>query len=535
MRFHPLVSPTVLPLPTMTAPLFSLPATELSRLLAAREISSVELVRAHLDRIQSLDGRLRAFTTVHRERALAEAERADQIRGRGEAKGPLFGLPVTVKECFDIEGEPTTIGVLSKRSHRAKKDAAIVKLLREAGAIVLGRTNVSQFMLFVESRNPVYGQTSNAFSFDHTPGGSSGGEAAAIAAGMSPLGVGTDIGGSIRVPAHFSGIAGLKPTLDRLPMQGCATSLPGQEAVRAQLGPMARTVKDLELLFSGLDPRRASVLDPRVPPMAWEPVREDFAHKLRVGVYLQDGLVPPSAAVVRAVEHAARILEERGCEIVPFTPPNIEELIFSYTSIFGSDGGTTLGEQLGDDDIDIALKSLKLLARMPHALRMTAAKALEAAGEPIVGKLLASVGRRPVEELWKLTSRIRNYRFEMLSAFDAERLDVVLCPPFATPALPHGDSRDFVLAGSFSMLWNHVQFPAGVVPVSRVRIEEATRPEPRGRLERHAAKVDAKSAGLPVGVQVVGRPWEDARVLAVMQAIEDALIDDPERPVVPVT
>lgn len=519
---------------TASSSLFALSATELSRLLASREISSVELVRAHLDRIQAHDGRLRAFTTVHAERALADAERADQARSRGEAKGALFGLPVTVKECFDIEGEPTTIGVLSKRNHRAGQDAAIVKLLREAGAVILGRTNVSQFMLFVESRNPVYGQTANAFSFDHTPGGSSGGEATAIAAGMSPLGVGTDIGGSIRVPAHFSGIAGLKPTLDRLPMRGCATSLPGQEAVRAQLGPMARRVKDLELFFAGLDHRRASELDPRVPPMAWEPMREEMATKLRVGVYLQDGLVPPSLSVVRAVEHAARLLEERGCEIVPFTPPRVEELIFSYTSIFGSDGGVTLGEQLGEDDIDVALQSLKLLAKMPRAVRMTAAKALEAAGEPIVAKLLASVGRRPVENLWKLTAHIRNYRFEMLSAWDAHGIDVVLCPPFATPALPHEGSRDFVLAGSFAMLWNHVQFPAGVVPVSTVRPDEAERPSPRGRLERHAAKVDAKSAGLPLGVQVVGRPWEDARVLAVMQAIEESLENAPDRPRVPV-
>lgn len=513
--------------------LLALSATELSSLLEKREISSTELVRAHLDRIDSHDGRLRAFTSIYADRALAEAQRADDARGRGEAKGKLFGLPVTVKECFDIEGEATTIGVLNKRNHRAEADAAIVKLLREAGAIVLGRTNISQFMLFVESRNPVYGQTANPFSFAHTPGGSSGGEAAAVAAGMSPLGVGTDIGGSIRVPAHFSGIAGLKPSLDRLPMRGCATSLPGQEAVRSQLGPMARTVRDLELLFSGLDMQRASQLDPRVSPLPWEPVSEKLSEKLRVGIYLQDGLVPPSSAVVRAVEQAARILEDHGCEVVPFTPPRVSEVILAYVSIFGSDAGTTLDEQLGGDDIDVALSSLKLVARMPQPLRIAAAKALEAAGEPIVAGLLSAMGRKSVEELWKLISQIRNYRFEMLSAFDKEKIDVLLAPPFATPALPHGGSRDFVLAGSFSMLWNHVQFPAGVVPITRVRPEETERLSPHGRLERHAARVDAKSAGLPVGVQVIGRPWDDARVLSVMQAIEDGTKGDPERPLVP--
>ena len=518
----------------MTPPLWSLSATELAKLLEKREISSVELVRSHLDRIDAVDGKLRAFTTVFRERALAEAERADEVRGKGEAKGPLFGLPVSVKECFDIEGAPTTIGVPAKRSHRATSDAAIVKLLRDAGAIVLGRTNVSQFMLFVESRNPVYGQTANPHSHDHTPGGSSGGEGAAIAAGMSPLGVGTDIGGSIRVPAHFSGIAGLKPSLDRLPMRGCATALPGQEAVRAQLGPMARTVADLELFFAGLDLDKASALDPRVPPLPWQAAREEQAKGLRVGVYLNDGLVPSSASVVRAVEKAARLLEEAGCTIVPFEPPRVGEMIFTYTGIFGSDAATTLAEQLGDDEIDPALKSLKLIARMPAAVRLTAAKALEAAGEPLVAKLMASVGRKPVEELWKLTNRVRQYRFEMMAAWDAANLDIVLCPPFATPALPHVGSKDFTLAGSYSMTWNLVQFPAGVVPVSRVRPEETERPSPRGRIERHAAMVDAKSAGLPLGVQVVGRPWDDARVLAVMKHLEEAVKNDDDRPLVPV-
>ena len=518
----------------MTTPLWSLPATELAKLLEKREISSVELVRAHLDRIDAADGRVRAFTAVFRESALAEAERADEARSKGQARGPLFGLPVSVKECFDIEGAPTTIGVPAKRSHRATSDAAIVKLLRNAGAIVLGRTNVSQFMLFVESRNPIYGQTNNPHSHEHSPGGSSGGEAAAIAAGMSPLGVGTDIGGSIRVPAHFSGIAGLKPTLDRLPMRGCATALPGQEAVRAQLGPMARTVADLELFFAGLDIDEASRLDPRVPPLPWQPVREELAKGLRVGVYTNDGLVKSSASVARAVEKAAGILEKAGCTIVPFAPPKVDEMIFVYTGIFGSDGATTLAEQLGDDDIDPALKSLKLIARMPAPVRLAAAKALETTGEPIVARLLTSVGRKPVEQLWKLTNRVRQYRFEMMAAWDAANVDIVLGPPFATPALPHLGSKDFTLAGSYSMTWNLVQFPAGVVPVSRVRPEETERPAAQGRLERHAAMVDSKSAGLPLGVQVVGRPWDDARVLAVMKLIEDAVANDDDRPNVPV-
>ncbi len=201
----------------MTAPLWQLTATQLSQMLAAREVSSRELVDAHLDRITAVDGRVNAFTDVFRDQARRDAERADRERADGRSRGPLHGLPVSVKECFDHEGQPTTLGISAWRERRATRDAAMVTALREAGAVILGRTNLSQTMLFAESRNPVFGQTANPFSLAHTAGGSSGGEAAAVASGMSPLGLGTDIGGSVRSPASFCGITAFKPTLDRLP------------------------------------------------------------------------------------------------------------------------------------------------------------------------------------------------------------------------------------------------------------------------------------------------------------------------------
>ena len=165
---------------------------------------------------------------------------------------------------FRSVGLPTTMGVRGLLHHRAARDAVMATMLRESGAVILGRTNLSQTMLFAESRNPIYGQTANPFSLDHTPGGSSGGEAAAIAAGLSPLGVGTDIGGSIRTPCSFTGIVGFKPTLDRLPSRGQGTILKGQEAVRSQCGPMARTVADLDLFFRAMDPARRHLIGSEV-------------------------------------------------------------------------------------------------------------------------------------------------------------------------------------------------------------------------------------------------------------------------------
>jgi fatty acid amide hydrolase len=499
-----------------------LPAAELLRLLGRREISSREVVQAHLSRIESLDGKLRAFTQVFPERALADADRADR-----ERSGALAGLPVSVKENFDMAGEATTMGVVGRAGSKARSDAAMVTALREAGAVILGRTNLSQLCLYAESRNPLFGQTANPWSLAHTPGGSSGGEAAAIAAGLSPLGIGSDIGGSIRVPAHFCGIAGFKPTLDRLPMRGVAAGIPGQEAVRAMCGPLARTVRDLQLFFSALDPQRLSTLDGRVPPLAF---REEGLRGARVGMFLDDGIVPLSASVARAVRRAGDALRSRGCEVVPWDPPRARDAVFLQLAALSADGGARLRRELRGQPIDPVLLSLMRIARIPALLRRSAAAVL---GDELAASTLRALGRKPVEELWRLTYEVRAWRFEVIESMDAAGIDLVLCPPFATPALPHGGAKRFVLPASSSMLWNIAQLPAGVVPISRVRAGETQRAHPRGLLQKLAARVDAQSAGLPVGAQLVGRPWADERVLAAMAAVEEEVRSDPEFPKTP--
>jgi fatty acid amide hydrolase len=510
------------------------PAHALARLLAAGEVSSEELTRAHLDRIAERDGALRAFTVVLRDEALAAARRADEERRRGEVRGPLHGLPVTVKESLDVAGHASTLGAASRKGVIAVEDAAVVELLRRAGAVILGRTNVSQLLLFHESRNPLFGQTANPWSLEHTPGGSSGGEGAAIAAGLSPLGIGTDIGGSIRVPAHFCGIAGLKPTLDRWSNKGSNGSMPGQEGIRSQLGPMARSARDLALAFTALDPRDFTALDDRVPPLPFgDPAAVDVS-RLRVGVHLDDGVLPPSQAVVRAVREAAEALRARGATVVDFTPPGLPDAVYDYFSALSADAGVTALSTIEGEAVDPSLASMRMLARVPSGVRAGAARVARLAGQKRLGRFLEAVGARDVTAYWKLVAAMRRERAAVAAAMGAARLDVILCPVHATPALPHGHSRDFALAGSPSMLWNLVQFPAGVVPVTRVRAVEAARPAPGDRLEKQAAAVDEKSAGLPVGVQVVTRPWEEDRLLAAMMAIEDGVASGPEFPRTPV-
>jgi fatty acid amide hydrolase len=516
-----------------TGDLFALPATSIARLLAAREVSSEEVSRAHLDRIEAADGRIHAFTSVLRDAAIASARRADEELRRGESRGPLHGMPVTVKESIDMSGEASTLGVVARRDHVSREDGGMVQLLREAGAVILGRTNVSQLLLFHESRNPLFGQTANPWSLAHTPGGSSGGEAAALAAGMSPLGVGTDIGGSIRVPAHFSGIAGLKPTLDRWTNKGSNGALLGQEAVRSQIGPMARTARDVALLFGAVDPRRMAALDPRVPPLSLRDPAAIDVRGLRVGFFVDDGLVPVSRAVARAVEIAVAALRSIGVAVVAFTPPGIIEAIYGYFAALSADGGAAALRALEGSEVDVSLKSLVTMATLPAPVRRAAARLAGLAGEKRLARLLGALGEKSAAELWRLTWVLREVRSAIFAALRAEGIDVLLCPPFATPALPHGLSRDFTLAGSPSLLWNIVQFPAGVVPVTRVEAGETKRARAKDRVEKRAAEVDAESAGLPVGVQVVGRPWQDEEVLAVMIALEDALAGRADRPVTP--
>jgi fatty acid amide hydrolase len=514
--------------------LWQLSASAISSMLARGEVSAREVVTALLERIERVEPRVHAFTEVLHERARAEADQSDARRRRGEARGPLDGVPVTFKECFDIEGRATTLGLPSWQGRLATGDAAMVELLGDAGAVVLGRTNLSQTMLYAEARNPLFGQTSNPWSSAHSPGGSSGGEGAALAAGMSFLGIGTDIGGSIRVPAHFCGVCGIKPSLDRLPMRGYRAVLVGQEAVRGMGGPMARTVDDLALLFRGLDPARMSKLDPRVPPVPWDDPAATKTETLRVGVYTADGLLAASRSIERAVERASQALRARGCEVIPFAPPRVAEVMSAYLGVLSADGGAALLAALAGGDVDAVLQPMRRLASVPSPVRRLAAFAAGSLRQPNVALMLAAMGEKTAREVWALTDLLRANRSDLLQAMDESRLDALLCPPFATPALPHGMSKNFTLAGSYSILFNAAQLPAGVVPVTRVRVDETARVVGREALQRIATQIDAKSAGLPVGVQIVGRPWMDHIVLALMRAIEADVSGDTGFPRTPV-
>ncbi len=517
------------------AEVWRLTASEMLGHLASGELTSVALIQALRARIQAHDPALRAFVML-RDEALDEAHRADQARARGEARGALHGLPITIKDNVEVVGTASTLGLAARRHHRAAKDAVLVEALREQGAIVLGKTNVPQLLLAQETENATFGVTGNPWHLDRVPGGSSGGEAAAIAAGMSPLGVGTDIGGSIRIPAHFCGVYGLKPTLDRWSNRGSIGAILGQEVVRSQIGVLARSQRDLSLAWRSVDPRAMARSDPRVPPLrAGDPIDVDLSG-LTIGYVDDDPFLAPVPSIQRAIRRACDVLSAAGAAVVPHRPVSSDDLVYLWLAALGADGLRTMDAALDGEEAIPQLKPARALNQLPPLARRAAATVAEQLGERRVARLLTSVGEKGVDELWRLTQRRTELRNEEFDRWARGRLDALICPPHVVPALPHRDSGDFILSLGSTFRWSLLDFPAGVAPITRVERDDLGRYRAgTERIDKKVAAIDAASIGLPVGVQVVGRPYREDVVLAVMGALETGVGGDAGYPKTPVT
>src|ERR1041384_6993141 len=284
--------------------------SEIAEKIRSKEISPREVVQAHLHRATELHPRLNAFVHIDEVGALAQAEAAEGAILRGDRLGPLHGVPLTVKSCINVASWQCAAGSLLRKENRPNEDAALVQRLRTAGAILLGNTNTPEFLMAYETDNLLSGKTSNPWNTGFSSGGSSGGEAAVIAAGCSAGGVGSDGGGSIRVPAHFCGICGLKPTPGRIPASGHVPNSVGPFALIGVVGPMARTVGDLKILFEVMqgpdigDPSSAPV------PVRW-PDKNDLK-KMRIGYFEDDGRTPVTPETRAAVQTAAEAFRRAG-------------------------------------------------------------------------------------------------------------------------------------------------------------------------------------------------------------------------------
>ena len=446
-------------------------ASRQARAVRSKEVSSSELVEAHLDRIEKVNPRLNAVVQMAADRALEAARAADAALKRGQIQGPLHGVPVTFKDAIETGGIVSTGGTLGRRSYVPGEDAEVVRRLRAAGAIVLGKTNCPELGWAWESDNLVYGRTNNPFNLSLSPGGSSGGEAAIIAAGGSPLGLGSDAGGSVRFPAYCCGITAIKPTSGRVPRTGHFPGPGGTLDALWQIGPLARFVEDLSLalkIISG-----AGWHDTAIVPM---PLRDPKAVKipeLRVAFFTDNGIEAPSAEIAEAVRKAAEALRGAGAQVEEARPPVMQETYEIYLGLFCADGGTGLRDLLeaaGTTDSHPLMQRVLALQRS-HALTL--------------------------REYGALVGRWDAYRQGMLSFM--EGYDVILSPVCSFAGMAHGSTYDRLPAFSYTMAYNLTGWPAAAVPV------------------------DATPEGLPLGVQLAARPWREEVALAAAQHLETSL------------
>ncbi|MGB8060646.1 MAG: amidase [Candidatus Sulfotelmatobacter sp.] len=453
-----------------------LPALTLAQHIREKKLSALEVTEAHLEKIERLNPRLNAFVEVDAERVRRDARDADAAVTAGRPLGPLHGVPISIKSSIEVAGMKCEAGTRLRAGFVAAHDAPLVARLRNAGAIILGVTNTPEMLMAWETDNLLYGRTNSPWDLERTPGGSSGGEAAAIAAGMSAGGVGSDGGGSIRVPAHFSGICGLKPTPGRIPSTGHFPPSGGPFALIGVVGPMARTVDDLKLLFEVMQGPDDGETCAAPVPVRWPD--EGEVKRLRVGYFEDDGRTPVTAEIRDAVRSAGEALRRAGFEVEPFRPTGLEEARILWKKFFVKVGGMLIGPMFRDRESDRS---------------------------PILKQFLEWSEAEPEfsgEALLDAWIRRDTLRADFLAQM--RKYPILLCPAAAIPAFRHGE-RSWTIEGktvqyldawSYAEWFNLLGNPAAVVPVSR------------------------SAGGLPIGVQIVGQPWEEEQVLAIAAALE---------------
>lgn len=513
-----------------------LSASALATKIKAGELSAQEVTEAYIKRIEEVNDDLNAVVIPLFEQARAQAAAADAKRQRGEPLGALHGVPMTIKEQFRVAGTQVTLGATNMIGNVYNDEGPLVTALRESGAIILGKTNIIQTLAGMESDNRVYGRSNNPWNLERSPGGSSGGEAAIVAAGGSALGMAGDYGGSTRVPAHVCGLFGLKPTAGRLSNDDFPPDLldAGQETVVPQPGPIARCVADIRLameVFAGTSQKLTGDL---VPPVPWPNPDDVKVENLRVGFYTDNGYFPASPALRRAVEEAAEALRRRGATVENFTPPDAAETVRLFLGAVSAGGGAGYLRLLGKEKPLPQVAGLLQGLSTPPLILKGIARIMAMRGQKYVAEIMNNVGARSTEAYWEITAARSKHRADFIQAMRDGGFDVIICPPYALPAVTHGSTEDLFPAMTYGLAYNVIGAPAGVAPITRVQLgEESDRVVGKDLADITAQQVELGSAGLPVGVQVVARHWREDIVLAVMATLEGVFRDQPAYPAVP--
>jgi Asp-tRNA(Asn)/Glu-tRNA(Gln) amidotransferase A subunit family amidase len=460
------------------AALHYLSLVKLAERIRTRAISPREVVDQHLERIAELQPRLNAFVHIDEANARAQARAAEIATMQGQPLGVLHGVPLTVKSCIDVAGWPCAAGSLLRKNYNPSNDAVLVQRLRGAGAILLGNTNTPEFLMAYETDNLLAGQTSNPCNAEYSSGGSSGGEAAAIASGCSAGGVGSDGGGSIRVPAHFCGICGLKPTPGRIPSNGHYPAGNSAFGWLGVVGPMARTVGDLKLLFNVL--RGPDAGDALTIPLQAFNDKSLRSKKIRVGILEGDGLGTVTPETQVAVRQAAQLLAYQGFILEGFRLNNLERVLELWWFFFGS-----VISELFENEIH----GREAMLSPQFCDYLKAARPSSPEPPMTMAHFVAMCTERDRE------------RANILEAMND--IPILLAPVCTAPAFRHGEGnwnpdKGYRSTMRHSQWLNLAGFPGVSVPMAKS-------PE-----------------GLPIGVQLIGRPFEDELVLAVAEQLEAA-------------
>ncbi|XP_010580733.1 PREDICTED: fatty-acid amide hydrolase 1 [Haliaeetus leucocephalus] len=456
---------------------------------------------------------------------IPECEEQLQEIERQKEKGLLYGIPVSIKDHISHKGHLSTCGLVQCLDTPVQEDSVLVKVLKSQGAIPFAMTNVPQSLFNYDCSNPIFGQTLNPLNHQKSPGGSSGGEGALIAGGGSILGIGSDVGGSIRLPSSFCGLCGLKPTAERLSLSGVSGSVSGILAVPWVLGPMARDVDSLALCMKALLCQEMFQLDPTVPPIPFDEEVYSSSARLRVGYYDTDSYFPLPPCMRRAVRETREALQAAGHQLVPFSPPRIHYVMTElFLKTFFADGGRAWLDVFTGGIVDPSLKSQVNSCKIPRLGKKLLALILKPLFPRLADYLSALGGMRSVKEMWNHHHQIEAYRTEFIARWRELRLDVVLCPVLG-PAFTTGYAGKLLTAISSTMLYNVLNFPAGVVPVSTVteadeeelKLYQGYCDDPWDRTLKQAV---AGAVGLPVAVQCVALPWQEELCLRFMKEVE---------------
>jgi amidase len=452
-----------------------MPAVRQLEMLRGGQISVAELAEAHIHQIEHLNPLLNAFADFDAGRVRAQARAMDAAH---EPEGPLHGLPVTIKSSIATAGFRCEIGSLLNEGDVPREDAVAVARMRAAGALILGTTNCPEFLMAYETANLLHGRTNNPWNLERTPGGSSGGESAAIAAGLSAAGLGSDSGGSVRVPAHFTGICAVKPTPGRIPGRGHLPPCIGPFAVLGVIGSMARTVADVSLLFRTLSGQDRD--DPLSPPVLLRTPTLDQLRANAIGFFEDDDIVPVTIETRAAVNSAAQVLREAGFRVEPFRPHTLEQLRKLWWRFFVHCGAMFYEPTIRGRHAQLSPIFNEFLSIAESAPPITATELLNA---------------------WAELDLLREKTLEAMHEFP-----VLLCPVAGIPAFKHGERSwlvedrpvEYLDAVRYTQWFNVLAAPAVVVPVGRS-------PE-----------------DLPIGVQIVARPFEDETALGIASVIDSA-------------